>query len=202
MIVMARFPRIAVLLLVLGACDKSEPAAAPEPAPTTKQAIAPSGTYAVEVKVVEDTCSPAHVVPPPWQARVLVRAEQGKAKVNLPLSMVSATGPSRATARSDFKLEPGYTAEHTSTPKLGCDDYEVDAKMELDEPSPTGFVIDTTLDYGDSAACGVEGPSECTTRVKHTFTLVEAKCAAECTYGERPVAPGAGAGGWEIDCRC
>src|SRR5262249_46501433 len=124
MVAMARLRFLALLLVV--ACDKPEPAASPEPEPTTKQAIAPSGTYAIAVRVLGAPCSPAPDGPPPWQARVLVRAEQGKAKVNLPLSMLSASGPSRATARSDFRLEPGYSAEHTSTPKLGCDDYRVD----------------------------------------------------------------------------
>ena len=196
--------KLALLFAVLAACaDEPEPTAAEE-AEAIASPFAPSGSYAVEVKVLADDCEPAHAAPPPWQARVLVQAERGRAKVNLPLSSLSAAGPSRATARSDFRLEQGYTVEHRSTPRLGCDDFAIDATMVLTDTSPTGFTIETTLDYGDAAACGLPGPRPCTTRFAHTYTLVSSSCPAECTRGEHAVAPGATfeSPRWEIDCEC
>lgn len=196
--------KLLLLFALIAACADEPEAAPPEELEAITSPFAPSGSYAVEVKVLADDCEPAHAAPPPWQARVLVQAEHGRAKVNLPLSSLSAAGPSRATARSDFRLEPGYTARHRSTPRLGCDDFAIDATMVLTETSPTGFTIETTLDYGDASACGVPGPRPCTTRFAHTFTLVAATCPAECTRGEHAIAPGATfeSPRWEIDCEC
>lgn len=205
---MSRPVCISSLLAVLLGCAGDPPpesiAELEADAEPTDSPFAPSGAYDVVVTVLDDDCTPAHAVPPPWQARVLVAAERGKAKVNLPLSALSAIGAAPTLARSDFRLEPGYSVQHRRTPQLGCDAYTVDATMELVSASPTGFVIETTLVYGDAAACGAAGPSGCTSRVAHTYTLARSMCPAECSRGEHMVAPGEDVGvpHWEIDCRC
>jgi hypothetical protein len=166
--------------------------------------VPPTGIYEVSVHVKADDCSPAYAAPAPWRTRVLAQAEGDVAKVNLPLSAIPPSTKTTSSARSDFRLDPGYEVARKHTPVPSCTDFSIDYVYSLMDVARDGFALSVEAKYGAAGPCPVPEPTACTTQVQYDYELVERECAAECTYGERP-APAAGKatiGNWEVDCRC
>src|SRR5262245_49719778 len=97
----------AALLLALVACDANSPTE------TDASPFPPTGSYEVSVRVLADDCTPAYVAPATWRQQVFAAAENGAGKVNIPLSAVPPSTSTRASARSDFRMEAGYSVKRT-----------------------------------------------------------------------------------------
>lgn len=170
----------AALLFALTACDidaPEEPDASPFPA---------TGMYDVSMRVLADDCTPAYVAPAPWRQQVFAAAENGSAKVNVPLSAVPPSTSKRSAARSDFVMKADYTVRRTMQPAGGCEDLAIDYVYTLQRFSPAGFELVVDVAYGDADACAATTPTSCSTKVQYDYTLVESQCPAECTRGSRP----------------
>lgn len=196
----------AVALVVFTACDTDDVAEETIRSATGLEhsTFAPSGLYDISTRVLADDCSPAYAPPATWRERVFTAAEDGHAKVNLPLSGLPPQGLTRATARSDFSLEPGFSRTDRMKPVRDCDAFTIDYAYTLQRPSSKGFELVVDVTYGDPGSCKTTSPTSCTTKVQYDYVLATAECAAECTRGVRPAKTGVSDGPveWLVDCRC
>jgi hypothetical protein len=195
----ARFRSALLLVSVLAACDDATAnVVAERPAEPP-----PTGQYEITARVVSDTCTPAYVAPEPWRARVMATAEGEIAKVNLVLAAIPPSSSTTNQARSDFRLEPGYTFQRAHKPVPACSDFARSTTHTMKSVSADGFTTAVEVVFGDADGCEVPGPTKCTTVVEYDHRVVEAECAARCTYGARPRHPGpAPEIVWDVDCRC